>query len=127
MEFPNLNNILLSKFTIIQDINLSCDICKKFIGINKKSLSKHKQACRKKEIIKDNEDIISDKSSETKIEEYNNDQIKNTDQILDKLQNTDDIVLDNILEQIEEYKKNSSEEKTKKYKTKNKKQINIDI
>jgi DNA-binding protein Fis len=85
MEFPNLNNILLSKFTIIQDINLSCDICKKFVGINKKSLSKHKQACRKKE-----NDYISDKSSEDKIEEYNNHQIldyENNDQILDKIQN----------------------------------------
>jgi len=139
MEFPNLNNILLSKFTIIQDINLSCDICKKFVGINKKSLSKHKQACRKKE-----NDYISDKSSEDKIEEYNNhqildyentdqilDKINNTDQILDKIQNTDDIVLDNILEQIEEYKRSSSEEiptKTHyKNKTKNRKQIQKEI
>lgn len=62
MEFPNLNNILLSKFTLTQDTNLTCLICKKFVGINKKSLSKHKQSCAKN--IK-NEETVSDENSST--------------------------------------------------------------
>jgi DNA-binding protein Fis len=60
MELPNLNNILLSKFTLTQDTNLTCLICKKFVGINKKSLSKHKQTC-----AKNNNHIVSDEESTT--------------------------------------------------------------
>ena len=60
MELPNLNNILLSKFTLTQDTNLTCLICKKFVGINKKSLSKHKQTC-----AKNNNNIVSDEESST--------------------------------------------------------------
>jgi hypothetical protein len=48
LELPNLSNVLLSKFTIVQDVNLVCNICKKFVGINKKSLSKHKNSCKNK-------------------------------------------------------------------------------
>jgi DNA-binding protein Fis len=59
MELPNLNNILLSKFTLTQDTNLTCLICKKFVGINKKSLSKHKQTCAK------NNNTVSDEESST--------------------------------------------------------------
>ena len=60
MELPNLNNILLSKFTLTQDTNLTCLICKKFVGINKKSLSKHKQTC-----AKNNNNTVSDEESST--------------------------------------------------------------
>jgi hypothetical protein len=130
MELPNLNNILLSKFTITQDVNLTCDICKKFVGINKKSLSKHKQSCRKKEV--ENNDTFKDESSsyedatkdDTNIEAYNN------DEIFDNLKEVDNNVLDAILEQIGEFKRTSSEEKTKKtnkYKNKNKKPKEINI
>jgi len=58
MELPNLNNILLSKFTLTQDTNLTCLLCKKFVGINKKSLSKHKQTC-----AKNNNHTVSDENS----------------------------------------------------------------
>jgi hypothetical protein len=66
MEFPNLNIILKSKFTITNDVDLNCPICKSFIGINKKSLSKHLQSCKKKnnkddtqsESSNDNKDIV---------------------------------------------------------------------
>lgn len=120
MELPNLNNILLSKFTIVQDVNLTCDICKKFVGINKKSLSKHKQSCIKKDNIIYEDSI---KSSEEKIEEYNN------DKVIDDIKNIDDDTADNILEQIEDHKRSSSEEKTKKTqrKYKTKKQKNIEV
>ena len=122
MELPNLNNILLSKFTIVQDVNLTCDICKKFVGINKKSLSKHKQSCRKKDNII-YEDSIKSCEDEEKIEEYNN------DDMLEDIKKIDYDTLDNILEQIEEYKKTSSEEKPKKpqkkYKTKNKQILHL--
>lgn len=87
MELPNLNNILLSKFTIVQDINLTCNICKKFVGLNKKSLAKHKNSCIKK-----------------------NDSKSSEEEILEDLNEIDDKTAMNILE--EEYKKSSSEEET---------------
>ena len=62
MELPNLNNILLSKFTLTQDTNLTCLICKKFVGINKKSLSKHKQTCAKNN---NHNETVSDEDSST--------------------------------------------------------------
>lgn len=77
MEMPNLNCILASIFTIVQEVNLTCDYCKKFVGINKKSLSKHQHSCKKKnskkvnitsddsisqDEIKDNDTIVSDDS-----------------------------------------------------------------
>ena len=89
MEFPNLNNILKSKFTIVQDVNLTCNICKRFIGVNKKSLSKHKQSCMKKNKLNE------DSSESTQLSELS----------LLSQENINNI--ENILE---EYKKMTSEE-----------------
>jgi len=112
MELKNLNNYLSSKFSFKNSSTLKCTLCNNFIGTNLKSLAVHKRKCKG---IKLYEDLCSNKSSEEKIEEYNND-----------IDIHDDTIY-NILEQNEEYKITSSEEKTKKYKTKNKNQINIDI
>jgi len=51
LELPNLRNILSSQFTIGQESKYICTICNTFIGINNKSLTKHKQSCAKKHNI----------------------------------------------------------------------------
>lgn len=124
MELPNLNNILLTKFTIVQDVNLTCNICRKFVGLNKKSLSKHMQSCKKKENQVTNS---SDNLNET-IEEFGNDEENSFDEIIDSLKNSDEKTKENILEQIEEFKRSTTEEQVdekpkklkKSYKTKSK-------
>lgn len=128
MDLPNLNNILQTKFTIVQDINLTCNICKKFVGLNKKSLSKHIQSCKKKESILNN---LSNKNNET-IEEFGNDEENSFEDIVDSLKNSDEQTKDNVLNQIEEYIKSTTEEhieeKTKKTKkTRKSKNKEIDV
>lgn len=102
MELPSLNNILLSRFTITQDINLTCDICKKFVGINKKSLSKHKQACRKKNVDKSSEDdnnerTLSDENIES-VKENNEDHINSDYKVVDISDDMVEELVDNIKE-----------------------------
>lgn len=115
MELPNLNNILLTKFTIVQDINLTCNICRKFVGINKKSLSKHIQSCKKKENNINN----SPKNINEIIEEYSNE--NDFDEIIGSIKNSDEKTKENILNQIEEYKRSTTEESVDKKRKKIKK------
>ena len=52
IELSNLNQLLKSKFSFNNTSALECDICKKFIGSNLKSLAGHKKKCNK--MIKEN-------------------------------------------------------------------------
>lgn len=106
MEFPNLNNILLSKYTITHNTHLTCDICKRFIGVNKKSLTKHKQSCRKKN-INNSKESVSDENSKD-----------NNSDIINDIHNIDT----NTLDKINDIIKSSSDESTL---TKKKKKNNI--
>lgn len=131
MEMPTLSNVLISKFTITQDINLTCDICKKFVGINKKSLSKHKQTCRKKEIPKSPKPINNDIYIETNNDDEDYDIVKvstlnnenhdetSSSSILDSVKDADPETIDAIRKHIDEFKRLSSEEEIKSN-TKNK-------
>ena len=46
MELINLNNLLSKTYSFINTNALECDICKKFIGSNNKSLTMHKKKCK---------------------------------------------------------------------------------
>lgn len=46
IELINLNKLLLSKYSFNNTSVLECDICKKFIGTNLKSLAAHKKKCK---------------------------------------------------------------------------------
>ena len=54
MELINLNNLLSKTYSFINTNALECDICKKFIGSNNKSLAMHKKKCKINNEIKQN-------------------------------------------------------------------------
>jgi hypothetical protein len=47
IELSNLNQLLLSKYIFNNTSVLECDLCRKFVGINLKSLAGHKKKCMK--------------------------------------------------------------------------------
>lgn len=48
LQINSLTKLLRTKFTVSKDSVYACPICKTFVGINKKSLTKHTQSCKKK-------------------------------------------------------------------------------
>ena len=50
LELPNLKSYLVSKYEFKNSSILECDICKKFIGKNLKSLAAHKKKCNNPKI-----------------------------------------------------------------------------
>lgn len=125
LTLPSLEKFISGYYANTKKNLITCQLCKTYETDNLRSMARHKQACKKKD-KKVDDDITSDnKSSEEKIEEYNN------DEVIEDIKKIDDDTMDNILEEIEEYKISSSDEKSKKapkkYKTKNKKQKDIDV
>lgn len=62
LELSALNNLLSSKFSFTNNNNLTCNICKKFVGTNAKSLAAHHRKCKIKPVISEE---IDKKSSDT--------------------------------------------------------------
>ena len=46
IELSNLNQLLLSQYSFNNTSGLECDICRKFVGSNLKSLAGHKKKCK---------------------------------------------------------------------------------
>ena len=66
LELSELNNILSNKFASSKISNYKCDICNNYLGNSLLSLSRHKTACRKKQLIKNNN--LNDKNNDNKQE-----------------------------------------------------------
>lgn len=60
LELMNLNKLLSSNSSFNNTSTLECDICKKFVGTNLKSLAAHKRKCKKTYIIQNNNDNNED-------------------------------------------------------------------
>jgi hypothetical protein len=111
MELKNLNNYLSSKFSFKNSSTLKCSLCNVFIGTNLKSLAVHKRKCKKNK-INDNivfNDIHNEKIKEKLDNEYSE---KIIDNIIQDINDLDDDTIDIIYDQIDDYIKSSSEEKT---------------
>jgi hypothetical protein len=74
MNISNLDNLLSTKFAFNNSINLECDICKKFVASNTKTLTTHKNKCI---ALRDNTENVED----------NKKYIKRRNDILYKLNN----------------------------------------
>lgn len=110
MELKNLNNYLSSKFSFKNSSTLKCNNCESFIGTNLKSLAVHKRKCKGKQ----NNDTNIKNINEQILDEYNNDNLdikyNNFDDNIDSLKNSDQKTKENILEQIEEFERSTTEE-----------------
>ena len=47
LELPSLHKLLSTKYASTKTLNLKCDICNNFTGLNSKSLAAHKNKCIK--------------------------------------------------------------------------------
>ena len=104
LELPNLRNILTSQFAIGQENKYRCTICNNFIGINNKSLSKHKQSCAKKHNIKHklNENISDD---EIEIKENISDEIEIKETLNETISDEIEISETKSIQELSENKK----------------------
>jgi hypothetical protein len=68
LELPSLHKLLSTKYASTKTLDLKCDLCNKFTGINSKSLSAHKNKCKgndsetKEESFNDIKEDINQKS-----------------------------------------------------------------
>jgi hypothetical protein len=74
LELMNLNKFLNLKLSFNNTSTLECEICKKFVGTNLKSLAAHKRKCKKNIIIEstinNNNDNDTEKSNDNIIIEF---------------------------------------------------------
>jgi hypothetical protein len=47
LELPSLHKLLSTKYASTKTLNLKCEICNNFTGLNSKSLAAHKNKCIK--------------------------------------------------------------------------------
>jgi len=67
IELTNLNQLLLSKYSFNNTSVLECEICKKFVGNNLKSLAAHKKKCIKINTNNENKEEIIETEQSNKI------------------------------------------------------------
>jgi len=76
LELMNLNKLLTSKYSFNNTSTLECELCKKFVGTNLKSLAAHKRKCKNnqklnQETNQDINEITNESSSDTSLDTPN--------------------------------------------------------
>ena len=76
IELPLLHKLLSSKYASTKTLNLKCDICNKFTGLNSKSLAAHKSKCVKPSESESSEASENNTQDKNKVEKKKVKQIK---------------------------------------------------
>lgn len=137
LSLPSLEKFISGYYANTKKNLINCEICKKYETDNLKSLARHKQSCKKKNIIIDDSNalnireensiteennITEDNLSSKFIDELNNDELNNNElnndelsnddikEIIENLKRSDESTVNKILNQIEELNKSLSSE-----------------